>query len=62
MSMVKAKLEKKIKNDPVSVIIVILVFAVLMLGVLVYMHAHQASEIRQLRSDLQQEIELREVR
>ncbi len=51
--MVKAKLEKKIKQDPVSVIILILTFTVLMLGILVYMHVAQASEIRQLRSDVQ---------
>ncbi len=60
--MVKAKLEKKIKQDPVSVITVILVFTVFMLGVLVYMHVLQANQIKQLRSDLQQEIELREVK
>lgn len=51
--MVKAKLEKKIKQDPVSVIIFILIFTVLMLGILVYMHVAQASEIRQLRADVQ---------
>ena len=60
--MVKAKLEKKIKQDPVSVITVILVFTVFMLGVLVYMHVLQENQIKQLRSDLQQEIELREVK
>lgn len=60
--MVKKKIEAKIKQDPVSVIIVILVFAVLMMAVLVYMHAHQATQIKQLRHDLQQEIDLREVR
>lgn len=60
--MVKAKLEKKIKQDPVSVIIVILIFTVFMLGTLVYMHVVQANQIKQLRVDLQQEIELREVR
>ncbi len=60
--MVKAKIEKKIKQDPVSVIIVILVFAVLMMAVLVYMHIVQASQIKQLRHDLTQEIELRQVR
>jgi predicted PurR-regulated permease PerM len=53
--MVKAKLEKKIKQDPVSVIIFILIFTVLMLGILVYMHVAQASEIRQLRADVQNE-------
>lgn len=61
-AMVKKKIEAKIKQDPVSVIIVILVFAVLMMAVLVYMHAHQATQIKQLRHDLQQEIDLREVR
>lgn len=60
--MVKKKLEKKIKQDPVSVIIVILIFTVFTLGALVYMHVLQAGQIKQLRSDLQQEIELREVR
>lgn len=60
--MVKKKIEAKIKQDPVSVIIVILVFAVLMLGVLVYMHMVQASQIKQLRHDLKQEIELRQVK
>lgn len=60
--MVKKKIEAKIKQDPVSVIIIILVFAVLMMGVLVYMHVVQASQIKQLRHDLTQEIELREVR
>ena len=60
--MVKKKIEAKIKQDPVSVIIVILVFFVLMLGVLVYMHVVQTSQIKQLRHDLQQEIDLREVR
>lgn len=60
--MVKAKLEKKIKQDPISVITVILVFTVFMLGVLVYMHVLQSNQIKQLRSDLQQEIELREVK
>lgn len=60
--MVKKKIEAKIKQDPVSVIIIILVFAVLMMGVLVYMHMVQASQIKQLRHDLTQEIELREVR
>ncbi len=61
-AMVKKKIEAKIKQDPVSVIIIILVFAVLMMGVLVYMHVVQASQIKQLRHDLTQEIELREVR
>lgn len=60
--MVKKKIEAKMKQDPVSVVIVILVFSVLMLGVLVYLHAYQAGEIRELRTSLQQEIELREVR
>lgn len=60
--MVKKKIEKKLKQDPVSVIIVILVFTALLLGVLVYMHVAQANEIDQLRSDLNREIQLREVR
>ena len=60
--MVKKKIEAKIKKDPVSVIIVILVFAVLMMAVLVYMHVVQHVQIKQLRYDLNQEIELREVR
>lgn len=60
--MVKKKIEAKIKQDPISVIIVILVFAVLMMGVLVYMHVVQHMQINQLRHDLNQEIELREVR
>lgn len=60
--MVKKKIEAKIKQDPISVIIVILVFAVLMMGVLVYMHMVQHAQIKQLRYDLDQEIELREVR
>jgi predicted RNase H-related nuclease YkuK (DUF458 family) len=60
--MVKKKIEAKIKQDPVSVIIVILVFAVLMLGALVFMHVVQESKINQLRYDLTQEIQLREVR
>ena len=60
--MVKKKIEAKIKQDPVSVIIVILVFAVLMMAVLVYMHVVQHVQIKQLRYDLNQEIELREVR
>ena len=61
-AMVKKKIEKKLKQDPVSVIIVILVFTALLLGVLVYMHVAQANEIDQLRSDLNREIQLREVR
>ena len=61
-AMVKKKIEAKIKQDPISVIIVILVFAVLMMGVLVYMHVVQHTQINQLRQDLNQEIELREVR
>lgn len=61
-AMVKKKIEAKIKQDPVSVIIVILVFAVLMMAVLVYMHVVQHVQIKQLRYDLNQEIELREVR
>lgn len=61
-AMVKKKIEAKIKQDPISVIIVILVFAVLMMGVLVYMHVVQHTQINQLRHDLNQEIELREVR
>ncbi|GEM_PF-6196433 len=60
--MVKKKIEAKIKQDPISVIIVILVFAVLMMGVLVYMHIIQHSQIEQLRYDLSQETQLREVR
>ncbi len=60
--MVKKKLEKKIQQDPVSVIIVILVFTAFMLGTLVYMHVLQAREIKQLRNDLTQEIELRQER
>ena len=60
--MVKKKIEAKIKKDPVSVIIVILVFAVFMMAVLVYMHVVQHVQIKQLRYDLNQEIELREVR
>ena len=60
--MVKKKIEAKIKQDPVSVIIVILVFSVLMMGVLVYMHIVQHSQISQLRYDLNQEVQLREVR
>lgn len=60
--MVKAKLEKKIKQDPVSAIIVILVFVALMLGVLVYMHHSQNDELRQLRSDVDQLVESRNVR
>lgn len=60
--MVKKKIEAKIKQDPVSVIIVILVFTVLMMGVLVYMHVVQHSQITQLRQDLNREIELRQVR
>ena len=60
--MVKKKIEAKIKQDPISVIIVILVLAVLMMGVLVYMHVVQHTQINQLRHDLNQEIELREVR
>lgn len=60
--MVKKKIEAKIKQDPISVIIVILVFAVLMMGVLVYMHMVQHTQIKQLRYDFDQEIELREVR
>ena len=61
-AMVKKKIEAKIKKDPVSVIIVIIVFAVLMMAVLVYMHVVQHVQIKQLRYDLNQEIELREVR
>lgn len=60
--MAKQKVTQKIKQDPISVVIVILVFSVLLMGVLVYMHAQQASDIRQLREDLNQEIQLREVR
>ena len=60
--MVKKKIEAKIKQDPISVIIVIIVFAVLMMAVLVYMHVVQHVQIKQLRYDLNQEIELREVR
>ena len=60
--MVKKKIEAKIRQDPVSVIIVILVFVSLLMAALVYMHAHQATQINQLRYDLNQEIELREVR
>lgn len=60
--MVKSKIEKKIKQDPVAVMIVILVFTVLTLGALIYMHIHQAHEINQLRFDLDREIELRQVR
>jgi hypothetical protein len=50
--MVKAKLEKHIKQDPVSVIILILVFMALSVGVLIYMHFLQNREIRQLREDV----------
>jgi CHASE1-domain containing sensor protein len=60
--MVKKKIEAKIKQDPVSVIIVILVFSVLMLCALVFMHVVQEAELKQLRHDLNQEIQLREVR
>ena len=60
--MVKKKLEKKIKQDPVSVVILILVFVVFTLGALVYMHVLQSKEITQLRNSLNREIELREVR
>ena len=60
--MVKKKIEAKIKQDPLSVIIMILVLSVLMLGVLVYMHVVQQVHINQLSNDLKQEIELREVR
>ncbi len=60
--MVKKKIEAHIKKDPVSVIIVILVFTVLMLTALVFMHVVQQSQINQLRYDLNNEIELREVR
>lgn len=60
--MVKTKLDKKVRQDPVAVIIVILTFAVLMFGVLIYMHAQERQAIRQLRQDLAQEIKLREVR
>ena len=61
-AMVKKKIEAKIKQDPLSVIIMILVLSVLMLGILVYMHVVQQVHINQLRNDLRQEIELREVR
>lgn len=57
--MVKAKLEKHIKQDPVSVIILILVFMALSVGVLIYMHFLQNREIKQLRQDfntLQREV------
>ncbi len=47
--MVKVKLEKKIKDDPVSVIIVILVFMALSVGVLIYMHVRQDSLIERHR-------------
>lgn len=50
--MVKAKLEKHIKQDPVSVIIVILVFMVLSVAVLIYMHLLQNRDIKQLREDV----------
>jgi predicted PurR-regulated permease PerM len=50
--MVKAKLEKHIKQDPVSVIILILVFMALSVGVLIYMHFLQNREIKQLRQDV----------
>lgn len=50
--MVKAKLEKHIKQDPISVIILILVFMALSVGVLIYMHFLQNREIRQLREDV----------
>ena len=60
--MVKAKLEKHIKQDPVSVIILILVFMVLSVGVLIYMHFLQNREIKQLREavqTLQRDVNLR---
>ncbi len=50
--MVKAKLEKHVKQDPVSVIILILVFMALSVGVLIYMHFLQNREIKQLRQDV----------
>lgn len=50
--MVKARLEKHIKQDPVSVIIVILVFVALSVGVLIYMHLLQNREIKQLRDEV----------
>lgn len=59
---VKAKLDSKVRQDPVGVIIVILVFAVLMFGVLLLMHFQERQAIRQLQADLGQEIQLREVR
>ncbi len=59
-SMVKKKLEAKIKQDPVSVIILILVFIVLSVGTLIYLHAVQRQQIRELRADVEylQELQL----
>lgn len=51
--MVKSKLEKKIKQDPVTVITFILIFVALLLGVLVYMHQMQNEDIKQIRSDIE---------
>ncbi len=58
--MVKKKLEAKIKQDPVSVIILILVFIVLSVGTLIYLHAVQRQQIRELRADVEylQELQL----
>ena len=51
--MVKKRIEKKIKKDPVSVITLILAVTVLMLGVLVYMHQSQNSQIQKLEADIE---------
>jgi heme/copper-type cytochrome/quinol oxidase subunit 4 len=58
--MVKAKLEKHIQQNPLSVMIIILTFVDLSLALLIYMHVVQESEIRTLRTQvntLQQQIE-----
>lgn len=60
--MVKEKLDKKIRQDPVLVIIIALIFSVLMFGALIVMHIDERQAIKNLRSDLNHEIELREVR
>lgn len=51
--MVKKRIEKKIKKDPISVITLILAVTVLMLGVLVYMHQSQGSQIQKLEADIE---------
>lgn len=51
--MVKKRIEKKIKKDPIYVITLILAVTVLMLGVLVYMHQSQNSQIQKLEADIE---------